>query len=248
MRDLSQLAAWLCNASNLALRKVLRKCLPRLPRGHFHLQLLVLFFVALGCCRIVAPASATAQDAPVATTRVGTTFTVADFDGDGLPDLATVEAVQNRSSSTNYRILVRLSSSERVSIHVAAPSGGLVIEAVDVNNRNHFIDLALTTAWSRQPVATLINDGSGSFSRVPPSAFPDVFVDASTEWASASEPTSTAVGVPLQRRSAMHSQSGGVASVQLQIDSAPPSNSFFFCVCPLIFKAGRAPPLGVRCS
>jgi hypothetical protein len=196
---------------------------------------------------MVDPAVASAQDAPNVSIGLGTTFAVADFDGDPRLDLATIEVVQNNSSTTNYRVLVQLSLYDQVSTQVAAPRGGFVIRAVNVNTGNHFIDLVVSAALSGQPVAILINDGSGSFSRVPPSTFPEAVIDTCAESATASESTTAEVGVTLQRRPAMHRKSSSVAEVPLHIDSAPLHHSIFF-VAALTTKAERAPPLEIRCS
>src|SRR5271170_3994083 len=64
---------------------------------------------------------------------------------------------------TNYSVQLHLSSVGQHSIQLVAPAGGLQIEARDVNG-DDAIDLVLTTAWLKQPVAIFLNDGHGSFS------------------------------------------------------------------------------------
>jgi hypothetical protein len=81
------------------------------------------------------------------------------------------------------------------------PQGGLVIEARDVDKDN-IIDLVLATAWLREPVAVLLNDGHGNFSRVEPSRFPGAFTHTSQTWSSTSPLPSGSVGAPPRTESA----------------------------------------------
>src|SRR5580704_10569945 len=99
----------------------------------------------------------------------------ADFDGDMRTDSARVQHGRAASGGESYAIDFRFSSTEApTSMNVVAPRGGLRIEARDVNGDNA-IDLVLTTAWFREPVAILLNDGHGKFSHAEPSAYPNAF-------------------------------------------------------------------------
>jgi hypothetical protein len=169
-------------------------------------------------------------------------FTLADFDGDLQPDLASVQARPYKGDGTHYTVEVRLSATVGRSIDVIGPAGGLQIRAADVNNGNHFIDLVLTAAWSRQPVAILINDGNGNFSKVPPSAFPDAFTDSSRPSIFGTIPAIHNIEATLLQRASIHSQVETTAAVQLQTDSVSPWNSVSIFVAPLIPRPGRAPP------
>jgi hypothetical protein len=139
--------------------------------------------LALGLCTLLilsligaggAAANADVHKAPTTAARPGAAFAIADFDGDRRPDLASVQSGPNGSSTTDYRIQLQLSETGRQSIQVLAPAGGLWIEARDVNG-DDAVDLVLSTAWSRQPVAIFLNDGRGNFSRTKTSAFPGAF-------------------------------------------------------------------------
>jgi hypothetical protein len=99
-------------------------------------------------------------------------FAIADFDGDNRPDLASVEFA--RSGPQSYAINLRLTSGSRQSIYIAAPEGGLQLRAQDVNG-DSFPDVVVTTFWTDRPVAVLLNDGRGNFTRSEPSAFPRAF-------------------------------------------------------------------------
>src|SRR6202043_727763 len=92
-------------------------------------------------------------------------FSIGDFDGDSNPDLASVQAGQSDLTRTDYWVQLQLSVRGRQSFQIVAPIGGLQIVSRDVNG-DHALDLVLTTTWLRRPVAILLNDGHGNFSRV----------------------------------------------------------------------------------
>jgi hypothetical protein len=116
-----------------------------------------------------------------ASNSVGPTsqYTVADFDGDFRPDLVGVQTGRSGFSGTQYWIELELSSEGRQSIPVFATPGGIQIAARDVNG-DRSLDLVLTTTGRGQPVAILLNDGHGGFTRVDPAAYPNAFRDTST--------------------------------------------------------------------
>lgn len=132
---------------------------------------------------LASPAWAQASAATgITATSIGSglPFAFADFDGDHRPDLAYVQAGQSGLSSDAYRINFRLSFRGPYSVSVVAPPGGLQIEARDVNG-DHAVDLVVSTAWLRQPVAILLNDGHGSFTPAKPATFPDAFQQSTSE-------------------------------------------------------------------
>jgi len=140
-------------ATNLSVPHFLRY--QRVPIRFLYLSLCLLFFVGL------LAGAASAADAPgthAASPGPNLSFSVADFDGDSKPDLASVEYGTSDSAGTDYLIQLRLSAVGRQSFQIAAPIGGLQIVARDVNG-DHALDLVITTRWHRQPVAILLNDG-----------------------------------------------------------------------------------------
>lgn len=185
----------------------------------------------------VAPSSV----ASIGAVRTGLPFAVADFDGDLRPDLASVQSGVNQSGSTNYSIQLRLSAAGRQSIQLVAPTGGLFIEARDVNGDNA-VDLVLTTAWFRQPVAIYLNDGHGGFSRASPNAFPGAFSGSKTNWTSTETFAADTVGVPPQ-------SGAGICAAEPDSlhDRSPerliaPSSAGFATHPFLVSQPGRAPP------
>jgi hypothetical protein len=174
-------------------------------------------------------------------TGPGPQFAIADFDGDVHPDLASIQTGSNNSGTTTYWIQLHLSTIGLQSIRLVASPGGLRIKARDVNG-DHAIDLVIATAWFDQPVAVLLNDGHGGFSRAEPSIFPRAFSKPEVYWACSSIfavdsvavlPQSCA-GVRGEREASPHdcSPSGLIA----------PSSSGFLASSILIPHAGRAPP------
>jgi hypothetical protein len=191
--------------------------------------------------------AAAAADSPsqsVASAGAGSHFAIADFDGDRRLDFASVQAGASSSGTANYSIQLRLTTAGRQSIQLLAPAGGLSIEARDVNG-DSAIDLVLTTAWFRHPVAIFLNNGHGGFSRAEPAGFPGAFSASKTNWLSTTKLATDAVGVPTQsgpsicaeERDSPHERSpeGFVPSASAGF----PVNSF------LISRAGRAPPFEV---
>jgi hypothetical protein len=112
-------------------------------------------------------------------------FVIADFDGDSLPDLATVEIGEISTSRTRYWIGFQMSAGPQQMIGVTAPVGGLEIAARDVNgDRNP--DLIVTTKWLNRPVVVLMNDGHGKFTVADPAAFSTIVSDVERNWAAPS--------------------------------------------------------------
>src|SRR5229473_3171257 len=143
-------------------------------------------------------ASAGPQSWPVSSTQVTSQFAIADFDGDRRPDLATVQAGQVGSLDTHYWIAFQLSGGSRQTLGITAPTGGLQITSRDVNG-DDFLDVVVTTAWTNQPVAVLLNDGQGNFRATSPSAFPGAFTTSEESWASTAAEIKDATAVLLSR-------------------------------------------------
>jgi hypothetical protein len=234
-----------CCAGKLRLSAVVTNgSLQKGVRHNFSVRSTVLlFFFAVLCGSAAGGPRPKVQNAFVVPIGPPSSFAVADFDGDGHPDIAHVESGRVDSSLTDYWIRIQLTTSEPQLIRLVAPAGGLRIEARDVNNGNHFVDLVLATALFGQPVAILINDGRGRFAQVAPTAFPDAFTDSKTDWTSTrSQEIETTGGSP-QSRGWMCSKARRLLGLRPQSDLVSPANPGFVFGSLLIFYAGRAPPL-----
>lgn len=158
--------------------------------------------------------------------------------------MASVQAGANIAGSTNYRIHLELSAVGQQSIQLVAPAGGLLIEARDVNG-DHALDLVLTTAWFRQPVAIFLNDGHGGFSRSEPTSFPGAFSESNTNWVSITNLVTDAVGVPPQSGSGIYATRKDLLHDRSPAGSIPPSTVGFPVNHFAVSQPGRAPPFEV---
>jgi len=222
-------------------RKLRRRDLRDNRRALRSLFLWISLLLLFGLAGSNTAEAADIQSGPVTSVGPGPQFAIADFDGDVRPDLASIQAGSNSSGTTDYWIQLQLTAAGRQSFRLVAPAGGLWIEARDVNG-DHAVDLVLGTAWFNQPVAILLNNGHGSFSRVEPAAFPGAFSESKTNWGSGSNHVIDAVGVPPQSRTGACSEPRGLLHGRSPAGSIPPSSSGFLVSPLLISHAGRAPP------
>jgi len=204
------------------------------------------FFCLLFLAGLVAgvAAGAAVQSAPISSVGPGVRFAIADFDGDLRPDLATVQVGRSDVSNTDYWIQLRLSAAGRQTILVVAPAGGLQITARDVNG-DHALDLVLTTAWLREPVAIFLNDGHGSFSRVDPNRFPEAFGESKKSWNSSSRQAPDGLGIPPQSRAGIWSATARLPYVGSHVGVILRSHCGYLRSSFLDSHAGRAPPFEV---
>jgi hypothetical protein len=206
---------------------------------------LLVFLGLLGGSAAAAPGPGV-RTAPVTSVGPGPSFAIADFDGDHRPDLANVQTGRADSSFTDYRIQLQLTAAGRQFLQVFAPTGGLQIAARDVNG-DQAVDLVLTTAWLKQPVAVFLNDGHGGFSRVEPAAFPGAFSDSTANLARAPDAAADVVALPPQSPSGINAEARYLSDFRLHTDLIPASRSGFVFGSFPISHAGRAPPSEVLC-
>lgn len=140
--------------------------------GQVHLALFVCLLALLGL--LIGGANIRANDSQVFAAGHGLpaamdTFAIADFDGDLAPDIASVQPVSSNSSGTNYFVQLQFGSGQRRSICLAAHWRDVRIVARDVNG-DRIPDLIISSAWSEETYAVLINKGNGAFSLVDPSS------------------------------------------------------------------------------
>jgi hypothetical protein len=132
-----------------------------------------------GAAAIRGAAAAPLRGGPVPAVS---SFAIADFDGDSVPDLAKVEWVQLDSLRAHYSVRFQLSAGPEQSFELTGPVGGLQLVSRDVNGDNA-LDLIVTTAWEHEPVAILLNDGHGIFTVADPAQFSAVMGESPLEWA-----------------------------------------------------------------
>ena len=193
-----------------------------------------------------AVAAADVRSSHAASPGPNLSFSVADFDGDSKPDLASIQTGKSDLSRAAYWIQLQLSTAGRQTFQIVAPTGGLQIALRDVNG-DQALDLVLTT-WLGRPVAILLNDGHGNFSRVEPTVFPEAFQESDTSWSSTTDHAIGAVGIPPQSREDICSQRNLFVHLRSQARFAAPSDSRFAVGAFLTSHFGRAPPFEVSHS
>jgi hypothetical protein len=209
----------------------------RMLRGLFVCLPLLFLYVVSG---ITAKAGGI-QSGAAASAGPGLTIAIADFDGDHHLDRASIQSGRGAEDDGTYWIQFQCSTAGRQFIRLVAPAGGLLIEARDVNG-DHTVDLVFTTAWFRQPVAVLLNDGHGRFLRAEPGAFPGAFRESHTSLIPATSVPADVAGMPPQPDAGMQAAADGElhrrssAGLALAAASDSPVDPFLF------FSAGRAPP------
>lgn len=209
-------------------------------------QLLFRFVISFLFFGLVYGGTAARARADATSLGPGLTFAIADFDGDRRPDFASIQATQDRYSS-DYSIQISLSQFGPQSLHLLAPVGGLVIEARDVDG-NHTVDLLLSTAWRKQPVAIFLNNGRGGFSRAEIAAFPEAFSKCETNLVIASNPARDALGLSPQPGAGI-----GLEENESGFDRSPArlilsSSAGFAPDSFLTSHSGRAPPSAAHLS
>lgn len=181
-----------------------RRCPHPLTSG---LILCVLWAIPVTCLGSEGPPSLTLrQSASSAPWDQG--GATADFDGDGLPDLAIVRAEGRGAKGFSYRVELQLSTRRDLSFfHVSAAPGGLHIVPRDVNGHGE-LDLVVTSAWSRLPVGVWINDGHGVFTQGDAAVYPPTIWSESPVIYSQTRRETFAVAVPQSYRFCIDSSLG----------------------------------------
>jgi hypothetical protein len=164
-----------------------------------------------------------------------------DFDGDFHPDQIAVKTGANEFSGTQYWIEVRLSTAPSQIIPVFSVPGGIQVVARDVNG-NGSLDLVLTASSLRRPVAILLNDGHGVFTRVDPDEFPRAFQESETTWESRAHFLDDFGGLPRSLRFFIALAPGELWVAPSAVARLTAENSTSITGRALAPHAGRAPP------
>jgi hypothetical protein len=199
------------------------------------------------CCALLSLAPLTfASTARYSEFRSGpavpSQFAIADFDGDQLPDFATVQMGKMTGSAAHYSIQIELSRGAMQTVSLIAPIGGLEINLRDVNG-DQALDLVVSTQLLKGPVAVLLNDGHGNFSVVDPGIYPSAACDQSFHWNIALEEIRDWAVLPLSRDGygqldetgrprAVCESSERIGAAEICRPSAPATSS----------RLGRSPP------
>jgi hypothetical protein len=140
----------------------------------------VFLCLVLGLGASTRAASDTPEHRRTSSPKITSQIAIADFDGDNVPDLATVQVGSSETTDTQYWIHFQQSTGRHQTVSITAPAGGLRIASRDING-DSFPDLILTTA-ANQPVAVLLNDGRGHFENSDPAVFPGAFANSESSW------------------------------------------------------------------
>lgn len=194
---------------------------------------------------LILPAKAAARPADrfQRINQVKSEFAIADFDGDSLPDLATVQASSGNVVDTRYWIAFQMSGGARQVLGITGPTGGVQISSKDVNG-DDFADVVVTTAWTNLPVAVLLNDGKGNFTAYSPSNFSNQLLTIEKSWNTPAWEIKDAFALPVSRESAV--DCGGAAPGFLPVNQdrlVAGRASDGVPVIPLMLLAARAPPI-----
>jgi hypothetical protein len=169
-------------------------------------------------------------------------FAIADFDGDRIPDLATVNFDRSDASSARYSIRFTMATGPSQTIGLTAPFGGLLLSARDVNGDNA-LDLIVTTPALRQPVAILLNNGHGKFTMANPAPFSIAIWDSPSGWQPASAPDQWAAALPPRSSSLGRcAQASSRASIKIVTELLPSFRTLHISNVQRFSLYGRAPP------
>ena len=125
--------------------------------------------------------------------RSAVSWTIADFDGDGIPDLATIQQRLGSVSRSTVQIS-RPSETASIGVWDERQSFGLTLIARDLDNDND-LDLLVIDPQSAGSVQVWINDGKGGFREADPSQFsPYIDLNPVTAWRAGVSPF-TATGL-----------------------------------------------------
>ena len=148
-----------------------------------------------------APWASLAQPRPasIPTPSAGASWTLGDFDGDGLADLLTSSIETLGPSGYGHRIQIRSGSGAAIgaSFQVFGSTPGLTLLARDIDG-DHDLDLIVTNSYSNRPIGIWINDGHGVFTQAGESSY------SASIWISPAASFTTPGAAPRRTLSCVH--------------------------------------------
>jgi hypothetical protein len=138
-----------------------------------------------------------------------------------------------------------MSAGARQMIGVNGPVGGLEIASRDVNGDN-IIDLVVSAAWLKSPVAVLVNDGHGNFTIRDPAAFSAALINHNRTFGSPNQQNSDEAIALSTRTSSDFVVSEQAATSADNSEKLFASNSLRNVFPLAVLRSGRAPPLSVN--
>jgi hypothetical protein len=100
-------------------------------------------------------------------------WTIADFDGNNLPDLATASSPSHDSSGYAQELRVEMSPSQRSFVVFRSRSATVELSTPDIDG-DHDQDLVIREPLSMELIGIWINDGAGSFTEANVVDFPSL--------------------------------------------------------------------------
>jgi hypothetical protein len=102
---------------------------------------------------------------------LGASTAIADFNSDGLPDVAIADRIGPQSgASHHFRLQVVLAGLDSVSLDVDSTESALALSVADVD-QDHGLDIVLSRPLSGETVGVWLNDGTGRFTSAPVARF-----------------------------------------------------------------------------
>jgi hypothetical protein len=207
--------------------------------------IVLLLLCAVFCFATRGTGLSTQKTSVFAHGATATHFAIADFDGDSRPDLATVETGLIGASHARYWIGFRMSAGARQIIGVNGPVGGLEISSRDVNGDN-FIDLVVSAAWLKSPIAVLVNDGHGNFTVRDPAQFSAPLTNPNHILDSPSRQNPEFAIVVSSRAANDLAGNDRTATARENSENIRSSDSLRIDLSLLVCSSGRAPPRSVH--
>lgn len=161
-----------------------------------------------------------AAPSPFQTQPAGASWTLGDFDGDGLADLLTSSIESLGPSGYGHRIQIRSGSGAAIgaSFQIFGSTPGLTLLARDIDG-DRDLDLIVANSYSNRPIGVWINDGHGVFTQAGESSY------SSSIWISPDSSFTTPGAAPRRTLSCVHERRPPAAVLAFSSSSSAPAPS-----------------------